>query len=294
MNVSVDQYDYSIGKFTVEMLTEEEEINLIERWIATRDQHLLMQLIKAFEPLVMKFTRRYRSYGIPKEELIAVGNLALVETANRFDPSLGFKFSTYSSRWIEGTMLIFIASNYFSFTLKSQKMKKVFFKLRREIHNAQNENKDLNLDEIMNQMAEKFGVPKQQLEQINAMIRQPNISLNEPVHRVSGEPGEEMSLGDSLMTEEPNPEEHLVNKSLNNFHQQLIYSTMNRVLTVRERAIIEGQMLRDTDNERTLQDLADEFDLSRERVRQIRNNAYEKLEKAIRAKLARSDHRNLF
>jgi RNA polymerase sigma-32 factor len=294
MSVNENQFDFSSGKPVVEMLSEEEESDLIETWMATRDQRLLVKLIKAFEPLVLKFTRRYRSYGIPKEELMAVGNLALVETANRFDPSKGFKFSTYSSRWIEGTMLIFIASNYFSFTLKSQKMKKVFFKLRREIHNAQKANKDLNLDEIMNQMVEKFECPKEQLEQIYAMIRQPNISLNEPVHRMSGEPGEEMTLGDALETEEPSPEEHLTKQSMDRFHQDLVYSTMQRVLTPRERTIIEGQMLMDSDNERTLQDLADEFDLSRERVRQIRNNAYEKLEKAIRGKLARADHRNLF
>src|SRR5271170_7513574 len=105
------------------MLTEQQESELIGLWIATRDQKLLVRLIKAFEPLVLKYARKYAAYGIPKEELIAIANLALVETAHRFDPEKGFKFSTYISHWIKGTMLIFIATNYFSFSLKSQRLK---------------------------------------------------------------------------------------------------------------------------------------------------------------------------
>jgi RNA polymerase sigma-32 factor len=274
------------------MLTVEEEIELIKAWQERQHQPSLTRLIKAFEPLVLKFARRYASYGIDKDDLISVGNLALVETAKRFEPDKNFKFSTYSSHWINGMMLIYIASNYFSFTIKTQDMKKIFFKLRREIHNAQMKNEDENIDQIMDRMAEHFGCPKAELEKVYAMLRQPNLSLDEPIHR-SGD-GEEGTFGDTLFSDDPNPEETMIQVSKDRYHRELLESTMARVLNERERTIMRGQMLMDEDNERTLQDLADEFDLSRERVRQIRNNAYEKLEKAIRMRCSTRERRNMF
>lgn len=279
------------------MLTEQEESELIETWIASRDQRILIKLLEAFEPLVLKFARRYRSYGIAQDELVAVGNLALVETADRFKPALGFKFSTYASHWIRGTMLIFIASNYFSFTLKSQKMKHIFFTLRKLMHQEQKEaGVDENTVEIMDKMAAHFGCPAEQLQQIYQLIRQPNLSLNEPVTGSSkgDSPGEDGTLGDMIACNEPNPEENMIRLSLAEKHHDILYSTMERVLTEREQIIISGQLLMDEDNERTLQDLADQFNLSRERVRQIRNNAYGKLEKAIRNKCGRRERRYMF
>jgi RNA polymerase sigma-32 factor len=281
------------------MLSEQEESELINTWIETRDQNVLIKLINSFEPLVLKYARRYSSYGIAKDELVAVGNLALCETADKFKPELGFKFSTYSSHWIRGMMLIFIASNYFSFTLKSQKMKHIFFTLRKLMHNEQKEaGVDYNTEEIMLKMSEHFGCPPEQLEQIYQMIRHPNLSLNEPLNRNGGSRGESTSeegtLGDTIFTDEPDPEENVIIQSKDKFHRELIYSTMKRVLSEREQTIIKGQLLMDEDGERTLQDLADEFELSRERVRQIRNNAYAKLEKAIRNKCSQTVRRNMF
>lgn len=276
------------------MLKPEQESALISAWIETKDQKYLVQLIKAFEPLVLKHARLYSSYGIDREELVAVGNLALVETAGLFDPSRGFKFSTYAGHWIRGMMLIFIASNYFSFTLKSQKLKHIFFTLRKQIHAEQKNGMNQDTEQMMAKLAEHYGCPAAQLEQIYYMIRQPHTSLSDPIRGQAQEPGEEGTLGDMLATEEPDPEQLLIRKSLTKAHRELVHSTMGRVLNERERTIIEGQLLTDEDHERTLQDLADEFQLSRERVRQIRNNAYEKLERAIRNKCSRGERRSLF
>lgn len=302
--MSAFQYNSPASTKTI-MLTEEEEFQLIAEWMQTRvvddegkllshDQRILIKLIKAFEPLVLKYARKYSSYGIARDELMAVGNLALCETANRFKPDKGFKFSTYASHWIRGTMLIFIASNYFSFTLKSQKMKKIFFTLRREIHNAQKQTQEMeNPEQIMTALADQFGCSPTQLEQLWMMIRQPNLSLDEPI-TVSGSgatPGEKATFGDTIPCDEPNPEEAVIENSMDQYRRELIHSTMDRVLNEREKTIIRGQMLMDEDHERTLQDLADEFKLSRERVRQIRNNAYEKLERAIRKRCAHVDSR---
>ncbi len=270
------------------MLTDAQESELIETWITTRDNTVREKLIKAFEPLVMKYARGYANYGISKDELIAVGNLALVETTHRFKPEMGFKFSTYSGHWIRGMMLIFIASNYFSITLKSQKMKHIFFSLRKLMHNAQKDNEGENF-EIMSKMAEHFGCSTQELEQIYQIIRQPNCSLNDPIR--SNNADVDGTIGDTICTEDPGPEEQLIKKSQDNYHRRLIFSMMKRVLNERERTIIQGQLL--LEEGRTLQDLADEFKLSRERVRQIRNTAYEKLQKAIRARCDTETH-NLF
>lgn len=274
---------------TIKMLSEEKEKEIINNWITTRHDKYLMQLIKAFQPLVMKYVKRYRNYGFQNEELIAIGNLALVETANRFDPSLGNKFSTFSDKWIEGMMLIFIASNYFSFSFKNQKIKRVFFKLRREIYEAQKENKDM--INIMEEMAVKFNYPKEKIEQIYAMICQPNLSLDENITKY-GDTNEQITLGDTIKTNEPDPEENIIEKSMNSYYKKIILSSMKRVLTERERIIIEGQILTEKDKEQTLQDLADKLDLSRERIRQIRNTAYQKLVRAIKIEVG--NVRNLF
>jgi RNA polymerase sigma-32 factor len=268
------------------MLTPEQEIELIDAWITTRDQHLLLKLIRAFEPLVMKFVRRYASYGIDKEELIAVGNLALVEVAARFKPELKWKFSTYASHWIKGTMLVFIASNYFSFTMKSNPLKKVFFRLRSMIYREQKKSGVVeNTNEIMDKMAAHFGIERSHLDQIYQMIRQPSVSLDEPVRMRADD--DALTFGDTVASEDPDPEQLAIDRSTDRYQRKLIQSVMHRVLSERERTILTGQMLMEDDQERTLQDLADEFGLSRERIRQIRNNAYAKVERAIRRRCAR-------
>jgi RNA polymerase sigma-32 factor len=272
------------------MLTTEEESLLINQWIETREEQLLVRLIKAFDPLVQKFARKYASYGIARDELTAVGNLALVEVANRFDPGRGLKFSTYAQHWIRGTMLVFIASNYFSFTMKTQTIKKVFFKLRRQIEIEQKKNGLLETTpEVMAAMAVHFGIEQHQIEQIYQMIRQPNASIDDPIR--IGDDGEAATFGDTLASDDPSPEDRVISRSMDDYRRKLIKSAMERSLNERERTIIIGQLLQEEDNERTLQDLADEFDVSRERVRQIRNNAWAKLERSIRRKCAHIDKR---
>ncbi len=266
------------------MLTPEEEMALISEWLKTRDQKLLLQLIQSFEPLVMKFVRRYASYGFAKDELVAVGNLALIEAAHRFDQKKGLKFSTYASHWIRGTILTFIASNYFSFTMKANPMKKVFFRLRSLIYKEQKNGSMESTADIMAKMAVHFGVDQHLLNQIYQMIRQPNVSLDDPIR--IGNDEDAATFGDTVASDEPSPEQTVIDQSKERYRHDLIQMVMHRVLTERERAILTGQMLMEDDKERTLQDLADEYGLSRERIRQIRNNAYHKVEQAVRRQCA--------
>jgi RNA polymerase sigma-32 factor len=276
------------------MLTPDEEASLISEWITHRDNKTLMRLIRAFSPLVSKFVRKYAAYGIPKEELLSVGNLALIETAHRFKPEKGFKFSTYSSHWIKGTMLIFIASNYFAFTLKSQKMKHVFFKLRRLMHETNNSNGQVDIHEMMDKLSEHFGLSPTKLEQIYELIQKPMISLQQPTYSQGDREAGQVTFDQTIPTEDPDPETQLIDKRLDAFRKSILYTTMEEVLNDRERIIIRGQMLAEPDNVQTLQDLADTFKLSRERVRQIRNNALEKLNRAIRAKCQDIEPQALF
>lgn len=280
----------------LKMLSPEEEVAIIAQWIKTGDQKLLLRLIRAFEPLVLKFARQFASYGVPKDELISVGNLALVEVAHRFKPELNLKFSTYASHWVRGTMLAFIASNYFSFALKSQKMKKAFFRLRSLIVHEQNKTGTAELtDEIMAKMADVFAMKQTELEVIFQVIRQPTISLDEPARPRTrtgfSDEGDQVTIGEMTASPASSPEDIVVERSTEEYQRMLIYSTMERVLTEREQIILKGQLLVDADHEQTLQTLAERFDLSRERIRQIRNNAYVKLEAAIRRRCAHTDPR---
>lgn len=279
----------------LKMLTPDEELELITQWIRTRDQKLLLRLVRAFEPLVLKFARQFASYGVPKEELISVGNLALIEVAHRFKPELNLKFSTYASHWVRGTMLAFIASNYFSFAMKSQKMKKAFFRLRSLIVHEQNKTGTAEVsDEIMAKMSEVFEMEQTELEVIFQVIRQPSISLDEPARSGMGRLGDDTdhtTIGEMTASPTSSPEEIAAERSAEQYQRTLIYSTMEHVLSEREQIILKGQLLVDEDHEQTLQTLAKQFNLSRERIRQIRNNAYSKLELAIRRRCAQIDRR---
>jgi RNA polymerase sigma-32 factor len=264
-----------------EMLTPEEEKHLLAEWTLHHEEKVLVQIIDAFSPLVLKYVRKYAAYGIMKEELTSVGNLALIESAHRFNPDRGFKFSTYSSHWIRGTMLIFIASNYFAFTLKSQKMKHVFFKLRR-VMQEQTDPKD-GIHAMMDKLSEHFGLSPTKLEQIYDLIQHPITSVQQPIHHNQGE-ADASEFGDIIPSPEPDPETDLIERRMDSFRKSILYTTMDEVLNPRERTILTGQMLTEPDAVKTLQDLADTFSLSRERVRQIRNNAIGKLQRAIRVK----------
>jgi RNA polymerase sigma-32 factor len=263
------------------MLEPLEETALIEQWIATRDQKYLAQIVQAFTPLVHRFVRQFAMYGIAKEELVSVGSLALVETAHRFDPSKGFKFSTFAQTWIRGMMLIFIATNYFSFAIKTRNVKKIFFNLRSSMQKAQKDG--VEWEDLLNSMAEKFEVPKTKIEEVYNLLRTPNISLNAP-RSGDGEDGDGGTMEDMLETDVPDPETRIVTDQVNQLRRALVYETMTEVLQPRERIIIKAQMMMEQDEDMTLQDLADQFDLSRERIRQIRNKAFDKLVVAIRAK----------
>jgi RNA polymerase sigma-32 factor len=281
------------------MLTPEEEANLLDEWITIRDgnspmrERVLLKIITAFSPLVSKYVRKYAAYGINKEDLLSVGNLALVEVAKRFKPEKNFKFSTYASHWIKGMILIYVASNYFAFTLKNQKTKKIFFKLRKMLHQQSAANADISMTEMMNKLSEFFGVSATKLEQIYDLIQHPSTSMQQPAYS-RDDRGETMQFGDAIPTEEPDPETYLIDKRMANFRKSILYTTMQEVLNDRERTILTGQMLTEEQEVQTLQDLADTFKLSRERVRQIRNNALDKLKRAIRTKCTDIEPHALF
>lgn len=283
--------DRSFGK--TRMLSAQEERLLINQWIETRDEKLLVTLIKAFEPLVMKFARKFASYGFPKDELISEGNLALVEVAKRFEPSRGLKFSTFAQHWIRGMMLVFIAENYFSFSMKTLPIKKMFFKLRRQIEIEQKRIGVLEVtNEVMAAAAEHFAIDQHQVEELYQMMRQPNISLDDPIRVTDdGDSNFSATFGDTLASDDSTPEDQTICRSMEDYRRQLLNGAMLCSLSPRERRIIIGQLLQEEGEERTLQDLAEEFAVSRERVRQIRNNALAKLERSIRRKCAHIDKR---
>lgn len=275
------------------MLTPEEETALLQEWTEKGDEATMLRLIRAFSPIVSKYVRKYSAYGISKEDLTSVGNLALIETVKRFEPAKNCKFSTYSSQWVRGTMLIFIASNYFAFTLKSQKMKHVFFKLRRLMHEQQQNKSETDLHEMMEKLSDHFGLSPTRLEEIYDLIQHPHTSVQQPAFSRGEQTAVE--FGDLIPTEDPDPETSLIDSRMAAFRRSILMTTMQEVLNDRERTIITGRMLAESEEARmTLQDLADQFNLSRERVRQISNTALAKLERAIREKCTDMEPRSLF
>lgn len=285
---------YDIPKFMKShqtLLSQEEESDLINDFLNNGSEKSLKKIILAFSPIVIKYTRKYSSYGINSDELISTGNHALVEAAHRFDPKLGNRFATYCTSWIKGMMLGYIASNYLSVSIKNQKTKKMFFSLRsilyKEFHQTGNEGIS---PEILKQLQTHFEVSADDIESIYHVIKQPHISLNEIS---TNEDGEGISRENLLESENPNPEELLITQSIDRYRYNMIHEAIEHALNAKERRIIL-KLMPDDDNFTTLQELADELTISRERVRQIKEKAKEKIKKYITAHVYGVRRQDLF
>jgi RNA polymerase sigma-32 factor len=282
----------SFMKSHQKLLSQEEESQLINEFLETKNPILFDKIIRAYSPIVIKYAKKYSSYGIASDELISVGNHALVEVVYRFDPKLGYRFATYCSGWIRGMMLGFIAANYLSVSIKNQKIKKVFFTLRSLLYNdfKKNGNDDITT-EMLNQLQGHFDVPKEDIEQIYHAIKQPMTSLNDPVS--TGDENEVLTRGDQIESDDPNPEDILLAKKMDTYRHKIIHTAIQESLNQKEKFIILRQMPTD-DDFITLQELADELNISRERVRQIRKKAMEKLEKWVNTRISTTQRKSLY
>jgi RNA polymerase sigma-32 factor len=261
------------------MLEAEEECVLAKRWREHGDADAAHKLVTSHLRLVVKIAVGYRGYGLPISELISEGNVGLMQAAKRFDPQQGFRFATYAMWWIKAAIHEYILRSWSLVKMgTTANQKKLFFNLRKAKSkiSALDEG-DLRPDQVK-LIAKRLGVTEQDVIDMNRRLGG-DASLNAPI-REDGDSGE---WQDWLVDESPTQERILVeNQEFDNRRKAL--SDALSVLNDRERRIFEARRL--ADDPITLEELAEEFGVSRERVRQIEVRAFEKVQKAVKNRVA--------
>ena len=270
---NLSRYLRDIRKFP--LLEPDEEFMLAKRWREHEDSEAAHRLVTSHLRLVAKIASGYRGYGLPMGELISEGNVGMMQAVKRFDPDRGFRLATYAMWWIRASIQEYILHSWSLVKIgTTAAQKKLFFNLRRikgEIKAI--EEGDLHPENVA-EIATRLNVSEDEVVQMNRRMAAPDNSLNAPV-RADGE-GEWM---DWLVDDAESQETLLAEAEELDRRRAMLRNAMEH-LNPREKRILTMRRLSETPL--TLEDLSQEFGVSRERVRQIEVRAFEKIQKAMR------------
>ena len=270
---SLNRYLAEIKKFPV--LTPEQEYMLAKRFQEHQDPEAARQLVTSHLRLVAKIAMGYRGYGLPVSELISEGNIGLMQGVKKFEPDRGFRLATYAMWWIKASMQEFILRSWSLVKMgTTAAQKKLFFNLRRMKKNLDAyEDTDLHPDDVK-KIATDLGVSETEVVNMNRrMMMGGDASLN-----ISFNEAGEGQWQDMLQDDRPLQDETVAENQEAGMRHQLLTEAMDS-LNERERHILVQRRL--IDDPQTLEELSQEYNVSRERVRQIEVRAFEKLQKAM-------------
>jgi RNA polymerase sigma-32 factor len=260
------------------LLERQDEYMFAQRW-RNGDREAAHRLVTSHLRLVAKIAMGYRGYGLPISEVISEGNVGLMQALKRFEPEKGFRFATYATWWIKAAIQEYILRSWSLVKLgTTANQKKLFFNLRKTKSkiSALDEG-DLRPDQVKI-IARRLGVTEQDVVDMNRRLGG-DVSLNAPT-REEGDSGE---WQDRLVDEISDQETRLAESEESDNRRKALGEALT-VLNDRERRIFEARRL--ADDQITLADLASEFRVSRERVRQIEVRAFEKVQRAVKNRVA--------
>jgi RNA polymerase sigma-32 factor len=261
------------------MLEPQEEYMLAKSWREHGDRTAAHRLVTSHLRLVAKIAMGYRGYGLPISEVISEGNVGLMQAVKRFEPEKGFRLATYAMWWIKAAIQEYILRSWSLVKMgTTANQKKLFFNLRKAKSKISAlEEGDLRPEQVQI-IAKRLGVTEQDVIDMNRRLGG-DVSLNAPI-REDGDSGE---WQDWLVDESSSQEARLVASEESDNRRKALGEALD-VLNERERRIFEARRL--VDEPITLEELADEFGVSRERVRQIEVRAFEKVQKAVKTRVA--------
>jgi RNA polymerase sigma-32 factor len=256
------------------MLQPDEEYMLAKSWKEHADAKAAQKLITSHLRLVAKIAMGYRGYGLPIGEVISEGNVGLMQAVKKFEPDKGFRLATYAMWWIKASIQEFVLRSWSLVKMgTTANQKKLFFNLRKVKSQIEAlEEGDLRPDQVKF-IAKKLGVTEEDVVSMNRRLGG-DTSLN--AHLRDDSEGE---WQDWLVDESDNQEEMLVQSEEASMRHGLLREAMDK-LTDRERRVFEARRLQD--DPVTLEDLSQEFGVSRERIRQIEVRAFDKVQKAVK------------
>jgi RNA polymerase sigma-32 factor len=270
----LSRYLTEIRKFP--MLTKDEEFMLANRWRDHEDSQAAHKMVTSHLRLVAKIAMGYRGYGLPIGEVISEGNVGLMQAVKKFEPERGFRLATYAMWWIRASIQEYILRSWSLVKMgTTAAQKKLFFNLRKtkaEISAFQDG--DLRPEQV-DYIATKLGVENSEVISMNRRLSGGDASLNTPMRADSEMEWQDWLADDNQISQETS----LAASEEAGIRSNLLKDAMGE-LNDRERHIVTERRLKDDPT--TLEELASQYGVSRERVRQIEVRAFEKLQKAIR------------
>ncbi|QPH55108.1 RNA polymerase sigma factor RpoH [Pontivivens ytuae] len=271
----LSRYMQEIRKFP--MLEPEEEYMLAKAWVDHQDKESAHKLVTSHLRLAAKIAMGYRGYGLPTAEVVSEANVGLMQAVKRFDPEKGFRLATYAMWWIRASIQEYILRSWSLVKMgTTAAQKKLFFNLRK----AKNkigalEEGDLRPEHVQ-KIATDLGVTEEEVTSMNRRLSGGDASLNAPL-KSDGEGASEWQ--DWLTDEDADQAEAYAEQDELDNRRELLMQSME-MLNERERHILTERKLKD--EPQTLEDLSQEYGVSRERIRQIEVRAFEKLQKRMR------------
>jgi len=267
------RYLDDIRKFP--MLEPEQEFMLAKRWRKHGDMDAAHQLVTSHLRLVAKIAMGYRGYGLPVAELISEGNVGMMQAVKRFDPDRGFRLATYAMWWIRASIQEYILHSWSLVKMgTTAAQKKLFFNLRKMKARLQAiDDGDLSPENVAH-IATELSVPEQDVVDMNRRLAGSDQSLNAPL-KAEGD-GE----WQDWLVDDTESQETVVAENQELFKRRQSLNKAMETLNDRERRILTERRL--AEDPKTLEDLSQEYGISRERVRQIEVRAFEKIQKAMR------------
>ena len=284
MNISILSPDNNLGRYLDQikkfpMLEPEEEYTLAKDWLSKSDTKAAHKLVTSHLRLVAKIAMGYRGYGLPVADLIAEGNIGMMHAVKKFDPERGFRLATYAMWWIKAAIQEFVLRSWSQVKIgTTASQKKLFFNLRK-IKSKINalEDGDLSPNQV-NHIAKTLDVAEEEVVNMNRRMLGGDYSLNSRISRHDGEEGEWQDL---LADGRDSQEVKFVEQEEKDIRKKMMIEALD-LLKPREKDIIIKRRLSETP--KTLEDLSQEYKVSRERIRQIETRAFEKLQEAMKFK----------
>jgi RNA polymerase sigma-32 factor len=262
-------YLEQIKKFP--MLAAEEEYMLAKNWKTTGNVKAAEKLVTSHLRLVAKIAMSYRGYGLPVNEMISEGNVGLMQAVKKFEPEKGFRLATYAMWWIRASIQEYILRSWSLVKIgTTTAQKKLFFNLKKIKNQIAPQSEGDLRPEHVNEIANKLDVSEHEVVSMNRRLSGKEFSLNAQV----GEDGDEWQ--DWLVDKELDHDLKFAHREEMNQRQSLLKDSI-KILNDREREILYSRRLNDEPT--TLEDLSKKYKISRERIRQIENKAFEKLQK---------------
>ncbi len=271
----LSRYLTEIRKFP--MLARDQEFMLAKAWQEHQDPKAAHQMVTSHLRLVAKIAMGYRGYGLPIGEVISEGNVGLMQAVKKFDPDRGFRLATYAMWWIRASIQEYILRSWSLVKMgTTAAQKKLFFNLRKvKSEIAALQEGDLRPDQVTT-IATKLGVLDAEVISMNRRLAGGDASLNSPMRADSESEWQDWLVDDKT----PSQEAVVADAQENSVRMDLLGTAMTE-LSDRERHILTERRLKDEPT--TLEELAGQYGVSRERVRQIEVRAFEKLQKSMRA-----------